>query len=186
MAPPPGAPAGVPTSLPDLDALGPSFAVFEGEREPADEVSPKLIPQATTETLGLDVSASRFSRRIQGNPFFLVPGIGMVCLYGRSDAIGSCWPPRIVREGRAVASALCGPGRFSDRVFTFGIVPDGVGEVTIVRTNVPSATVPVHGNVFVGATSSKPPLPLRVRWEVDGEWVIRSSGIPAKVAREGC
>ena len=145
-----------------------------------------MIPRRIADGLRLDLDGSRFSRQFAGEPLYLVPAPLLGCLYGKNEAIGSCWQTRTIRDGRAVATTLCGPGLAADRIVTFGVVPDGVREVTIPRSNVPDLTVPVRGNVFVGKTSSKPPLPLQVTWTLRGEKLVRSSGIPPKVAREGC
>ena len=136
--------------------------------------------------MGLDLAASRYAREVYGKPAYLVPAKGLVCLYTENEAVGSCWKPAVVRGGQAVATSLCGPGLDAGHVVTFGLVPDGVREVTVLRTNVPSVTAPVEGNVFVVRSSSKPPLPLRVTWIENGRPVVRSSGIPPRVAREGC
>lgn len=172
--------------LPDPAAFASRFAVFAGERESADELPRGLIPRQVSNAFGLDLEASRLSRDYEGEPLFLVPAPGLICMYTQSEAVGSCWPPRILREGRAVASILCGPALGRGQVSTFGIVPDGIREVTVVRSNVPDVTVPVHGNVFAALSSSKPPLPVAVSWVENGERVFRSSGIPPRVAREGC
>lgn len=179
-------PAAEQKPLPDPAAFASGFAVFAGEREPADELPRGLIPRRLSNAFGLDLDASRLSRDYEGEPLFLVPAPGLICMYTQSEAIGSCWPPRILREGRAVASILCGPALGRDQISTFGIVPDGVREVTVLRSNVADVTVPVHGNVFAALSNSEPPLPVAVSWMEDGERVFRSSGIPPKVAREGC
>lgn len=175
-----------PATAVDTGSLGPQFGVFRGSRGARDELPGGMILAPVAAGLGLDLAASRYSRDFDGRPAYLVPGRDFVCLYSFNEAVGSCWKPAIIRRGLAIASALCGPGLDSGHVATFGLVPDGVSEVTIVRTNVPSVTVPVEGNVFVGLSSSETPLPMQVAWEERGRRVVRSSGIPPAVAREGC
>ncbi|HVY96467.1 MAG TPA: hypothetical protein VHA54_05865 [Solirubrobacterales bacterium] len=170
----------------DTAILAPRFAVFRGPRTDVDGLPPGMLPPPVVASLGLDLSASRYTRQVDGSPAFLVPSAEFVCLYTDNEAIGSCWQPQIVRNGQAVATGICGPGLDSEHIVSFGLVPDGVSEVTVLRTNVPSVTVPVEGNVFVARTSSSPPLPLKVSWIEDGKRVVRSSGIPPKVARRGC
>lgn len=169
----------------DTATLAPRFAVFRGPRERADELK-RRFPHQMVVALGLDLEASRLSRLVYGKPAYLIPAKGPICLFTANEAVGSCWKPGVIASGRAIATGLCGPGLDADHVVTFGLVPDGVREVTILRTNVPSVTVPVEGNLFVGKTSSKTPLPLNVTWIQGGKRVVRSSGIPPKVAREGC
>lgn len=169
----------------DTANLAPGFAVFRGPREDRDRLR-RHFPYGLIASMGLDLDASRYSRQVYGEAAHLIPAKGLVCLLTANEAVGSCWKPAVIKAGKAVATTLCGPGLGAGQVVTFGLVPDGIEEVTIVRTNVPSVTVPVEGNVFVGKTSSTPPLPLRVAWDQGGERVVRSSGIPPKVAREGC
>lgn len=188
-APPPSTSSPKPTvrlAAVDPEVLSPHFAVFRGPRDDADEVPQGMILGPVISGLGLDLNASRYAREIAGGPAYLVPGSRSICLYTESEAVGSCWQPRIVASGQAIATSLCGPGLDADHVVTFGLVPDGVEEVTVLRTNVPSVTVAVEGNVFVAKTSSEPPLPLRVSWIRGDKRFARSSGIPAEVARRGC
>lgn len=110
----------------------------------------------------------------------------MVCMFTGNEAVGSCWGVRSVGEGIATATAMCGPGLPKGMVATHGIVKDGVEKVTILRSNVPDQTVPVEGNVYIAMTSSEPPLPTRLSWVEDGERVIAKTGIPPKLARQGC
>jgi hypothetical protein len=170
----------------DLTALSPDFAVFSGERGAEDEVPAGLIPGQVAAMLKLELDEARYSRELRDGPLFLVPAPRLICMYTDIEAVGSCWLRRTIRDGRSVASTLCGPGLSRKRIVTFGVVPDGVREVTILRSDIPDVTVPVQGNAFVAWTSSVPPLPVQVSWEQEGKRLLRSSGIPPKVAREGC
>ncbi len=169
-----------------VQPLSADFAVFRGPREAEDEMPKDLVPARIAAMLHIDLRLSRYARDLYGEGLYLVPSRKMTCMFGRNEAVGNCWPTETVAEHMAIASTLCGPGLGADKVVTFGVVPDGAKKVTVVRTNVPSRTVPVEGNVFVAKTSSEPPLPLQIFWFEDGKKVTHSAGIPAKVAREGC
>lgn len=162
------------------------YAVFRGPRDAQDNLPAGLIPKRIARALHLDLGASRYARIWDKGRFYLVPSAKLTCLVGENDAVGSCWPTATVTAGLATTTTLCGPGLKPGTVATFGMVPDGVSTVTILRTNVPNRTVPVQGNVFVGLTSSQPPLPMRVAWLQDGQRVVHPTGIPPRVAREGC
>lgn len=174
--------AEVPSVLP----LAGDYAVFRGPRHSEDDLPQGFIPRRIVLQLHLDTGQSRFARYLDGEAAYLVPAQRSICLFSYNEAVGSCWPPATLAMGSAIATTLCGPGLGAHQVVTFGVVPDGVRKVTVVRTNVPSRTVAVEGNVFVAKTSSKPPLPLRIFWFEGGRRVTRSAGIPPKVAREGC
>lgn len=173
-------------SVPPASPLQERFAVFRGPRVAADEVPPSLLPRKIADQVGLDLSASRLARRYQGNAVYLVSSADLVCTYSRSNEVGNCWPIPTVESGLATATSICGLGAGADEIVTYGIVPDGVMEVTIPREQEPDRTVAVAGNVYVAATSARPPLPLRLTFVEDGRRVVRPTGIPPDLARKGC
>lgn len=160
--------------------------MFRGPRVAADEVPPSLLPRKIADQVGLDLMASRLARRYEGNAVYLVPSPDLVCTYSRSNEVGNCWPIPTVESGLATATSICGLGGDAGEVVTYGVVPDGVGKVTILREKEPDRTVRVIGNVYVGATSARPPLPLRLTFVEDGKRVVRPTGIPPDIARKGC
>ena len=168
------------------EVLGREFAVFRGVRQPSDVMPDGLVPKVVADRLQINLATSRRARTMDGKVLFLVASSRLTCLFSEIEPVGGCWPTPTVAKGLATTTALCGPGQDRDQVVTFGIVPDGVRWVQIVRTNVPSAWVRVRGNVFVGETSSKPPLPLHISWVANGQQLVHPTGIPPKVARVGC
>ena len=168
-----------------ISALDKEFALFRRPREPRDELPPKLAREVEA-ALGLDVTTSRLARTFEGEQVYLVPSREITCMVSRHDAVGACWGTQGARSADATSTALCGPGLPRGRIATFGLAPDGVEEVTIIRSNVPDRTVPVIGNVYVAMTSSAPPLPVHLSWVRDGARVVRKTGIPPNFAPAGC
>lgn len=167
-------------------ALAKDFSVFRGSRTDRDKIPEDLVPTHVATTLALDLSAARFSRTLNGSPLFLVPSVRITCLFGKNRAVGSCWPTRTVVEQRATTTTLCGPGLSKRHIVTFGIVPDGVKRVTVMRPDGSGATAVVKGNIFVARSASTPPLPHQISWVSDSKQIVRSTGIPPDVARSGC
>lgn len=162
------------------------FAIFRRSRSEADEIPKSLLPSDIADSVGLDLKTSRLARRYKGDAVYVVTSPRFTCTYSRSYEVGNCWPTSTVVQGLATATSICGLGTDGDEIVTYGIVPDGVREVTILRDKEPDRTVQVVGNVYVAATSSTPPLPRRLEFEEDGKRVVRSTGIPPALARQGC
>ena len=172
---------GVPPS-----SLQQDFAVFRGVRTEADVIPTTLVPRAIARRVGLDMETSRLARSYGGRAIYIVNSPELVCLYSRNYEVGNCWPTSTVERGMATATSICGLGAKANEVVTYGIVPDAVSRVTVLRSNEPDRTAPVIGNVYVGVTGSQPPLPLQLAFEQDGKRVVRPTGIPPNIARKGC
>lgn len=173
-------------AVPPNPTLEQDFAVFDGARTGADVIPPTLLPRTIARGVGLDMETSRRARKFGGRAIYIVTSPRLVCLYSRNYEVGNCWPIPTVEGGRATATAICGLGAKGDEVITYGIVPDGVNRVTILRSNEPDRTVPVIGNVYVASTGSTPPLPLHLAFVKGVKRLVRPTGIPPSIARKGC
>jgi len=168
-----------------VHTLIPTFAVFRRARTLGDEIPVEVLPREIVASLGLDMTTSRFARTYEKKLIYLVASPELVCTYSPYNPVSNCWPLATVKQGSATAASICGLGTRAGETVIYGIVPDGVRSVTILRRS-GDERVPVAGNMFVAPTSSKPPLPTHLSFRLEGKKVIRSTGIPADVARRGC
>jgi len=173
-------------AMPPASVLARDLALFRRPRTAADAVPESLLPDDGAKALGLSLDTSRRAREYEGQAIYVVASSKLTCTYSRQNEVGNCWPTTTVTRSLASASSLCGLGTDPGEIVTYGILPDGVREVTVLRDKEPDRAVPVIGNVYVAATSSRPPLPLRIAFVKDGRRVTRPTGIPRDLARDGC
>lgn len=173
-------------ATPPITLLRTHFAVFTRPRQFGDRLPTGLVPQSAIAGLGLEIGESRLARRYGALAIYLVPGTGLTCIVSRHQAVGGCWPTAVVAKGFATTTSICGPGLDKHHVLSIGVVRDGVSAVTIIRAGGHNRTVSVSGNVFIGKTGSKPPLPLHIAWTMRGKRVVHSTGLPKRVAERGC
>lgn len=173
-------------SVSPIGSLRSTLQVFQGEQTSADVIPKNLVSRSIAKQVGLDLRTSRRARTYKGRPIFVVLSDELACTYSTYHPVGNCWPIDTVKQGLAFATSLCGLGTAKGETVLYGIVPDSVERVMVPRENVPDRTVPVVGNVFVASTSSAPPLPRHLALFENGNRIVRPSGIPADVAREGC
>ena len=153
-------PPAAPRAAPPATILEHDFAVFRRPRTPADVIPERVLPRYVVAELGLERSTSRLARRSEGKPVYVVTSPRLTCIYSLAPAIGNCWPTTTVAAGMATATSLCGLGTDAGEIVTYGIVPDGVDAVTVLRNDEPDRTARVVGNVYIGTTTSTPPLPV--------------------------
>lgn len=164
----------------------PDFAVFRRPQSESDSIPAAVLPRATAKTMRFDLGTSRLARSYRGQNVYLVASPEFVCTYSRYNPVGSCWPTATTEGGLATAASICGLGTKPREIVLFGVVPDRVKAVKVLRHGGRGPAVPVIGNVFIASASSKPPLPTKLSFvEGDGS-TVHPSGIPANVAKRGC
>jgi hypothetical protein len=112
------------------------FGVLRRARRPSDR-----LPAAGRKQLRPDPGVPderganpRLSRRVRGQPLWVVPGAGTICLvYTRRGAAGGgCAATDVARRGGFQRSlAGIGLGIAEGRRFVYGLVPDAIGSVTL-------------------------------------------------------
>lgn len=117
---------------------------------------------------------------------YVISSSRLICTYSRRNELGNCWPTTTVLKSMASATSICGLGTDPDEILTYGILPDGVSEVVVIREDGPDSAIPVRRNVYAAPSSSAPPLPVWVSFVQDGRRVLRPTGVPPDVARKGC
>jgi hypothetical protein len=118
--------------------------------------------------------------------YYLVPGSDTLCVDAENGS-GACSTVAQALEG-ALAASVCAPDLASGSVRLFGMMPDSVEHVDLVRPDGSAITVPVHDNaltVDVDVTSA-PTVPTDARWTtVDGTQSQRLP-IPPDAASVNC
>lgn len=181
-----GSAAGGSAGVSPLRALEGDFAVFRRAQGEEDAIPESLLPRDTARSIGLRPRTSRRARRYAGAPVYVVLSAELACTYSAYHPVGNCWPIPTVRRGLAFAASICGLGTRKGEIVVYGIVPDGVRRVRLLREDGRDPTVPVHGNLFVAPSSSEPPLPRQLVLLEGDRRLVRPSGIPSDVARRGC
>lgn len=122
-----------------------AFAILRRPTNAADALPPSLLPAQFVGVYGADAA---LARHIEGLPagvdVWVVPGSRSLCLVGNSGA--SCGPDAtMIDHGLAMSSGSAGnPGAQS----IIGLVPDGVGSVTLTLTDGSQRTVAVADNGY--------------------------------------
>lgn len=173
------------SALPATSALA-SFSLFRRPRGKIDAIPESLLSPHDIQAMGFKPGTSHFARTYHGKRIYVIASPELVCTYSRYNPVGTCWTIPTVSQGDAVASSICGLGTAPREIVIFGIVPDDVRAVTILRQDGIDPTVGVSNNFFVAPVSSTPPLPLRLSFMRDGSRELRSTGIPPRVAQRGC
>jgi len=138
---------------------------------PRDAFSATHTPMAAN---GVNPSLSRRAEGFTSGAAWVIPGNGTICLIASNAqglamasehlAPGSTTPKRIVRVPGANGGAACTTGSNASKgwsagtggtsespgmIFTAGIVPDGVADVTVNLAGGGTLTLPVHENVYM-------------------------------------
>jgi hypothetical protein len=168
-------------------ALTDGYAVLRRPQRPDDALPGDLVPRAVVRSLHLDLATSRRARAYHGVPVYVVLSDELACTYSTYNPVGNCWPIPTVRAGIAFASSICGLGTRKGEIVVYGLVPDGVRRVKLLRPDGQDSSASVKGNFFVVPSSAEPPLPRQLSLSMsDGRQLTRPTGIPADVAQRGC
>lgn len=162
------------------------LALFRRNQTDRDQIPEAVLPRSLARRLDFNMADSRVALTHHGEPVYVVRSDALVCTYSWRVELGNCWPPSAVARGLASATSICGLGTAPGKIATFGLVPDGVRRVTVLRNGRSDYSVPVRGNMYVAVGSSTPPLPLRIQLVYDRKRVLRPTGIPPAVAKRGC
>jgi hypothetical protein len=162
------------------------YGVFRGPRLKSDAMAPSVVSPLSAKRLGVDLKHSRYARSYKRARIYVVPARRTTCLFSEITAISFCWNTWTVANEYGTSTVLCGQGLDKSKVVTFGIVATEVGQVTIVEGDGSRLTVPVRNNVFVGETSSNPPPPLLIEWDVKGQRARHPIRDSFKVAHGNC
>ena len=173
-------------AAPPTTSVAAHFSLFKRARTGADEIPVELLPRSVATKLGLDLDTSRLARHYKGQPVFVVTSRELTCTFSNRNEVGNCWPTWTAERGLASAASICGLGGGPDKVVIFGLLPDGVDTVTVLRPGGQDVGVPVVGNVFIATVGSKPPLPQHFAFVAGGKQMVHPTGIPPDVARHGC
>jgi len=176
-------PAGPANSMPA--ALMQRFSTLRRAQR-ADDV----LPAAAGERLKRDAYSGEnpaLARHAQttsrGRQYFLVPGNGVLCLYDQNPDGGSatqgCVSTPEAAGGHLVGVDLCGPNMTSNELGVYGVVPDGVVDVSVKRSNGSVVRVPVRGNVYAATLrASARALPTSVSWSAADGRHLRPVPLP--------
>lgn len=156
-APPPSGNSAVAQVEPDQAA---AYAVLRRKQTAADRVPEEhraFVESGMTDDFGASPGLSRrATTTASGNPVYVIPGRGHVCMYVIDElgGSGSC-----NRTSEAVKGYMVGSSSSAGRpgiVQIFGLVPDGVDEVVLrTRDGATEVTRP-EGNAFAFETAGKP------------------------------
>jgi hypothetical protein len=171
------------------DRPTPHFAVFAAHR--ADDALPPELTAALTgggspQFSTADIGAAR--RVLASAPVWLVPASpDKACIvrivYPLPEFRGK-YPPAFVhtcvteseaQEGALVETQILGISARTSPTRVIGIVPDGVGLVTITASRGPSATVPVVRNAYEATLAKPTTVIFRVRYH--GQTVRRTISV---------
>ena len=120
---------------------------FAGSAQPAGGANPQLARSVAVPTSALSTGR-----------VWVVPGNGVLCLRVIDPAGGEGWTCSTTAAARAgglvgtIAHSLDGGGP----VFAFGLVPDGVGKVTIDGPGGAATTLSVSNNVYATTVAATP------------------------------
>lgn len=156
----PGRPPGSERAAGIDPALASAFGVFRRGQRTTDRP-----PQARADLVpdGGNVALARRASAPSGNPIYLVPGAGSVCVADK-DLAGSCVGIDQAKAGYAVTWAPCAPGTLSGQIRIVGLVPDGVAEATLVLSDGRRMSVPVVENAYEFVTPGRTAAPVEVHW----------------------
>lgn len=171
---------------------------------PAEAFSATHSPMAAN---GVNPQLSRRAEGFEGGGAWLIPGNGMVCLTTANAAAiqageesmppGASAPRGVVHvrgalgvtgcatDGEANAGWAAGTASSSQApgvIATGGIVPDGVGEVTVALAGGRTVSLPVHENVYMGEVHG---WPVSVSFQGEHGPVTIGNGPPAAAFLRG-
>jgi hypothetical protein len=169
-----------------VGALAPDYAILRRVGTSRDILPPGLISKRAATHFGLDTRKAHMAYASPVGKFYVVPSArGFICILGTDQVIGQCWPWRTVATGSAVSSSFCSP-LLPKEIEMVGMVPDGVGTVSLIGEDGSRKRVAVRGNVFVARMRFSSSLPARVAWRRNGMTHDGLAGISPTVVREAC
>jgi len=132
------------------------FAVWNRPMDADDMPSDAVLGEEAIER-GADHGQSRRLRNVLGKEVYATAVRGGVCLSSADYTVSSCRPAAALSNlGRGGANALvgleaetCSPFLTPDKVAIYGLVADGVSEVTLARSDGTSVSVAVQDNFLL-------------------------------------
>jgi hypothetical protein len=151
--PVPPRPGAVIASAPDPADLA-SFGILRRPQAAEDQV-PLGLPVALSGASGANLQLARRAPSHGDGQAWVVPGRGSMCLISSWPAEHSgganCVPDAAARGGELVTESASGSAPGSE--FIAGLVPDGVGTVTVQLAGGATLTLTVRENVYIAAIS---------------------------------
>lgn len=127
-----------------------TFAVLRRTRTVADDVPREHIAVFEGPS-GANLGLARRARGFGTGAAWVFPGRGSVYLMAQGG--GSCVPDAAAAGGELVETS--GSRQFPGTEFLAGVVPDGVGQVSVHLSNGTEQMVTVHDNVYLDSTHGR-------------------------------
>lgn len=130
-APAPANTASVPSVV--SESLRSRFAAFRREAGPMDRLDAKLSQKLTVPSVKMNPALARSVGGTQGSKtrLYLVPAANeQICVVDQTGS-GGCQPVESYVSSGSVSTDECPAHLGDDKLLIYGVVPDGVGEVTL-------------------------------------------------------
>jgi hypothetical protein len=140
------APAAAPSASPLAAQLGDRFSVLRGGAGQAPANIPAELLEGLVRTYGAAPEHAHAVSR-EGATVTVLPAATGACV--TDGSVATCPPAETIAAGDLLAVTLCAPDLDAGRLRVFGLVPDGVQQVTVDGPDAEAAIVEVVDNVYV-------------------------------------
>jgi hypothetical protein len=129
--------------------LGSQLGVLRRSQTAADAV-PGSIPIVFSQASGANLSLARHVGGQDGSEAWVIPGRGTVCILARQaeDGLGGAVCTSTAAADAGGLNVQLASDKLPGGELLAGVVPDGVGSVTVTLAGGGTTSIPVHENVY--------------------------------------
>jgi hypothetical protein len=159
-----------------------AFSVLGKGRSKRDNLPTTANVDALVDHAGANPSLSHRARSLgSDDAVYVMPSADGVCLV--TEHGGTCNRADQALDGKVLGAELCSPTLSPGTIRVYGLVPDGVGSVTVGFDDGSSSSVSIVGNVFALETTR---VPRSVAWGDGAGSEPISLPVPPDAASVGC
>jgi len=144
-----------PVSGPSARQLN-TMSIFRTARTPADTPPSDIIDWRARAQGGAGSGGRLLTTTPDGTRIYAIPRLGGVCVVSDSYLFNGCSTDDEIMEGNSIQGVVCSPYMDPHAIAIYGLLADGVDDVTVSFANGTSRVVAVRNNFFVyeGAKSA--------------------------------
>lgn len=165
------------------------FSVLARARSAKDDLPALAVERIRQSGRGFGIDPAKARHGVttpSGHAIFVVPGDGMVGLYDSSGG-GGFSTVEHAASGEMVMVDLCAPGLTGGKVRVYGLLPDGVSDVALVRRSGATTPLQTENNVYAAELQVTGDPPTSVQWAAAGGTTSQAQiPIPPDVAEGHC